>query len=732
MKKTDKTTTSGPNLSADFPPHSYEDWRKAAEALLKGTPFEKALITKTYEEIDWQPIYRREDTAALPQTQSLPGSGSYVRGRKAAGSIASTWSISQELPLGTPEAFNAAARHDLSHGQAELNILLDLATRSGQDPDTAAPGLVGACGLSLAHLGDLDRALQGVDLGSTSLYFRTGSSGLPVAALLFALARLRGVSEANLKGCIEMDPLASLAVKGKISVSLECAFREMAQLTTYAANHAPSLQTIGIQGHPYHDGGATAVQELAYVLATAMEYFRQMDKRKVTLDTVAPRTRVALSVGSNYFMEIAKIRATRWLWSRMIEALGGNETSRAVYIHGRTSLWNKSTLDPHTNMLRSTAEAFAAVVGGCDSLHVGTYDEVVRVPDELSRRVARNTQVILAEECGLTRVTDPAGGSYFVECLTNEIAAKAWELFQNIEADGGMLKALKAGKIQTDVAIMATAKNINIAKRKDSLVGVNVYPNGNEKSLDTRPVDYTALHKIRAHQIEDFRIRGGTSHHADVMGHLSALLESSNEQVLPKAIEAVMAGASLGEVGRIVRSNDPEKTAITPIPQTRLARPYERLRQAVWEWKARTGTAPKILQANFGPSRNYRVRADWTTAFFQTGGFDVLADKDFKDTDAIVTATQSTGANIVVITSNDENYVAAVPEITKALKATNPNIYILVAGAPGDQETAWREAGVDDFVNVRVGNYNLNEKLLTRLGVLAGADEKANTPTTTI
>lgn len=732
MNNQEITSKIGPNLRADFPPHTYEDWRSAADALLKGAPFEKALVTKTYEGIDWQPIYRKEDTTSLPQNSSLPGSGLFVRGRHSSGSLAKTWAISQELPIGTPEDFNAAALNDLSRGQTELNVLLDLATRSGQDPDTAAAGLVGACGLSLAHLGDLDRALRDIDISKTPLYFRAGSSGLPVAALLFALAKMRGVRLADLKGCIEMDPLASLVTKGKISVSLDCAFREMAILTLHAAAQAPNLQTIGIQGHPYHDGGANAVQELAYALSTAMEYFRKLDSHGVPLDTAAPRVRLALSVGSNYFMEIAKIRAARWLWSRMIEALGGNDASRAVYIHARTSLWNKSILDPHTNMLRGAAEAFSAVVGGCDGLHVGAYDEVVRVPDELSRRVARNTQIILAEECGLTRVIDPAGGSYFVEWLTNEIAAKAWALFQNIEANGGMLKALETGSIQAEVAKVASAKSGNLAKRRDSLVGINVYPNGAEKPLDTRPVDYVALQKLRARQIESYRTAGGMSLHSNVMAKLASLLEAAPSQVLPKAIEALMAGASLGEVGRILRFNDPGKTKITPIPQSRLAQPYEKLRRAVWNWKERTGALPKILQANFGPSRTYRVRADWTTAFFQTGGFDVLADKDFKSASEVVAALQGSGAGIVVITSSDESYPTAVPEIATALKAAQPSVYVIVAGAPGESEAAWRSAGVDDFVNVRVGNYELNEKLLTRLGVLAAEGESANAPTATI
>lgn len=714
----ESVTANGLRLAAVFPAHSREEWRQAAEAALQGASFEKSLVGKTYEGIDLQPLYRREEIAGLPWNREFPGQGTLVRGRHSTGHWPRGWEISQEFSQSTAEEFNRAAVLDLSRGQTELNIHLDLATRAGKDPDEAAPGLVGACGLSLAHLADLRRALNGVDLSRTSLYFRAGSSGLPLAAMLFALAAERAIPVDQLRGCLEMDPLGSLCLRGKISVSLDAAYREMSLLTRYVVDRGSALQTIGVQGTIFHDGGANAVQELGFALATAVEYVRKMQEAGLTIDETAPHLRLSLSCGSNFFLEIAKLRAARLLWTRVAEAFGGGEGSRSLHLHARTSLWNKSQLDPHTNILRGTSEAFAAVVGGCDSLHVGPFDEVIRVPDEFSRRIARNTQIILNEECGLPRVIDPAGGSYFVETLTDQIAARAWEVFQQVEKMGGMQKALSVGFPQSEVAAMAATRSANFKKRRDNLIGVNQYPNGREKPLPAELPDYAMIFQSRARHIANYRTGAGDAANQSILQKLEQLLAAEEGCLVERAIEASAAGATLGEIGRTIRHSSNRQESIVPVVQYRLAMPYEKLRQAVHRWKERGLDGPAILQANLGPSRAYRVRADWTTAFFQTGGFEVLADRDFKDAAEVVVALGKSQAGIVIITSTDETYPSVVPAVAQAVKEVAPQCLVLVAGQPGEHETAWKAAGVDDFVHIRVGNYEMNEKLLRQLGVL--------------
>lgn len=707
-------------LLAEFPLPTYDEWRAAAEALLKGAPFEKKLITRTPEGIELQPIYRREDVAHLPQLHELPGAGSRARGSRPEGQVGRGWDVSQELPLATPEEFNAAALHDLERGQSELNIPLDLATLAGRDPDQARPGEVGACGLSLATLADMEKAFANIQLPLISVYLRAGASALPAAALLLALAKKRGVAPKDLRGCIEIDPLGMLAWKGDLPISLERAWQEMASLTLYARQKAPALQTIAVQGTPYADAGATAVQELAFVLATGVEYLRELEKLGVPVNDATRHVRFSLAAGSNFFMEVAKFRAARQVWSQAVAALGGDEDARRMHLHVRTATFNKTAYDAHTNMLRTTTEAFSAVVGGCDSLHVGPYDEVTRLPDEFSRRIARNTQTILAEECDLTKVIDPAGGAHYVEWLTHEVATRAWALFQEIEKLGGMTKALLAGAPQKMVTDAARARADAVARRRTIIVGVNQYANAREAQPERRLPDYAAIQQKRAKQIAEYRTKHEAEQDAFVLNSLSVLLESQPRSALEAAVEAVWNGATLGEICRTLRSGDADIPKVTPLRIHRAADPFERLREASAA-AAATGKAPLLFQANIGPSRLYRLRADWTTGFFEVGGFKVAADRDFKDADEAAAAALASGAKVVVITSMDDTYPTAVEPLARALKAKDAGIHVMVAGAAPKEkpvEDAWRAAGVDEFVNVTSNSLEMLTRLLTKIGVL--------------
>src|ERR1700722_4874528 len=431
-------------LLADFPPVGYGDWHRLVETELKGAPFEKRMFITTYEGITLKPIYRPEDIANLPHLHSFPGFAPFVRGTTAGGYASQPWAIPQEITCSSPAEFNHEARNSLAGGLNALNMVLDKATRNGRDPDWAIPDEVGSGGLSIATLRDLEQALAGIDLRKTILFVRSGASGMPFAVLLMALMRKRKQQPSALRGCIEMDPLGVLSHEGSLPQSTEAAYREMAALTRWAADHAHRVQTICVHSRAWHEAGGNAVQELAFTLATGIEYLREMQWRGLEVNTVAPRIRFAVTVGQNLFLEIAKLRALRMLWLRAVAVLGGNEDAQKLSLHVRTSQWNKSILDPYNNILRATVEALAGALGGCDSMQVGAFDEVVRPPDDFSRRIARNTQLILQKECNLTRVIDPAGGSWFAEVMTTELADRAWPLFQEVEKIGGMEAALRA------------------------------------------------------------------------------------------------------------------------------------------------------------------------------------------------------------------------------------------------------------------------------------------------
>jgi methylmalonyl-CoA mutase len=693
MKQLDSSTPKerpSPNLKKDFPPNTYQQWKAAAEALLKGAPFEKKLITRTYEGIDLQPIYNHDDAKELPHLKQFPGTGTFLRGKKAAGYDQKPWEISQELTGHTPEEFNQIALSALEGGQSELNI-----PRLAEDRQI------------LQSLEDMRKAFSGIHLEMISLFLHPGTTSLPMASLLFAYAKEQGLKMDELNGCIGNDPLGELAATGTLPTSLDQSYQEMAALTAYANKKKSNLQTILVQGHPYHESGGNAVQEVAFSIATAVDYVRALQKFGLDIDEIAPRIRFSISVGSNYFTEIAKLRSLRHLWAQIIEAFGGATESAAVHIHSRTANWNKTLFDPYVNVLRGTTEAFSAIVGGCNGLHVSPFDEIIRTPDEHSRRIAKNTQIILQEECDLTGVIDPAGGSWYVEWLTDQIAQKSWKLFQEIEAEGGIAQALNTGIPQKLISEIAQKRDQNISRRKDVFVGTNMYANATEEPLAQNSEIDSVVQKAE--------IPGKPKD--DLTTLLPLLSDPLDNRFVEASIKAVKSGSTTENLRQALHSSKTPAPKITPLKASRGAEKYEKLRLASQAYSKKTGSPPTIFQANIGPSRAYRMRADWTTSFFIAGGFTVLNDKDFKTSEDACNQFLSTDVPVIIITSTDETYAKVVPEMAKKLKAAKKDCILLIAGLPGDNENEWRSSGVDDFVNVTVNNYETLQSLLNRIGV---------------
>ncbi|MEI7909101.1 MAG: methylmalonyl-CoA mutase family protein [Verrucomicrobiota bacterium] len=680
-------------LLAEFPEHTYEQWHQAAEQLLKGASFEKLLVSKTYEDITIQPLYRSDDIANLEHRKHLPGSASHVRGSHHGGFLKTGWEVSQELVTRCPAKFNQIALTGLHGGQTELNI--PVAGLTPQPAGASGPGLV------LRNLTSAGTALADIDLGAISCFWRTGSNALPVAALYFAAAQQRGLNLASLRGCFENDPIGDLARHGSLDAGLAKRLDHLAALTAFANANAPHIQTLVVQGDVYHNGGGSATQELGYAIATLVSYVDELQTRGIAPATALQHVRICLAVGSDYFMEIAKLRAARWLVSKVAAAYG--VASPNIHIHASTSRWNKTTYDAHTNMLRVTAEAFAAVVAGVDSLHIGPYDEGVGGGDEFSRRIARNIHIILREECGLDHVIDPAGGSNYIEWLTDQVAAKSWAIFQDVEQQGGILAGLENGGIQAAVGGVCNAKLQNIRRRKDKVIGCNMYPDLKGKKL--APPTITAPHAPSA---------------AASSCGFQPQASSTSAALVAEAIAAASNGASTADLAAGLQAQPPAAPALTiaAIPQRRAAEEYEALRDASAGFAGKTGTPPAILQLNIGPSGRYRLRADWTASFFEAAGFAVDGSQDFSNVEEATRAAAFSKASIAVVTSDDATYQETVAPLATAIKAARPDLTLLVAGAPGEHEAAWRAAGVDHFVNVRSNNYELNQLLLAKAGVL--------------
>lgn len=703
-----------PRLFAEFQPSSFEEWRAAAEKTLKGAPFEKRLLTRTYEGITLQPIYMMNEVARLPHTASLPGLSPYVRGTRALGYLTRVWEVAQELPYPTAAEVNQAAREDLPRGLTTLHVRLDRASLLGQDPDQAHVEHVGQGGTSLASRDDLATLFTEIPLASTPLMVAAGASALPLAALVAAAAEDQGVKLNKLQGCIGADPLGALASFGSLPGTLERSYDAMAWLTAWAATQAPNLRTIQVALHPYHNGGASAVQDLAFALATGVEYLRAMQARGLDIDLVAPRMEFAFSIGSSFFIEIARLRAARMLWARAVAAFGGNKQSQKLRLHGRTSAWTKTRADAYNNMLRATTEAFAGVMGGCDSLHVSHFDEAIGLPDEFSRRIARNVQIILREECNLYRLVDPAGGSAAIETLTDEIAREAWTLFQRIEEQGGMAAALAAGFPQAQVASVRTERLNQIALRREVIVGANMYVNLKEKPVQERKVNHEALHAERSAEME--RLRAGSDPRA-ALEALSRAIAESPDQVLPAAIAAARAGATLGALTATLNADGGPRITVEPIPAHRGAEQFEALQAAAAQFAARTGSRPKVFLATMGPLTQHKARADFSTSFFEAGGFEVIAGPGFQTVEEAAQAAHASGASITVICSTDETYPEIVPPLTRLLKEGRPDMTVVLAGYPADQIEAHRAAGVDEFIHLRADCYATLARLQQLKGV---------------
>ena len=710
------TAPTAPLLEG-FAPVTYGDWKSLVEGELKGAPFEKKMFAATYEGITLRPLYTRADGEKVPHRGSLPGFAPFVRGSRAAGYWDCPWEVSQEITSESPSGFNDAAQTYLQRGLTALNMVLDRAGRNGADPDGAPAADVGSGGLSVASLADLDRALQGVNLEKVPLFIRSGASGMPFAALLVALARKRGLDPEKLRGCIEIDPLGVLAHEGRLPQPLPSAYREMAALTAWAITRAPELQTICIHSRAWHEAGGNAVQELAFALATGLDYLRAMQDRGLEVSLTAPRIRFAYTVGCQFFTEIAKLRAARLLWSRLVSVLGGSEDAQRARLHVRTSLWNKTVFDPHVNLLRATVEAFAGVLGGCDSMQVGAFDEIVRAPDEFSERIARNTQLVLQKECQLDRVIDPAGGSWYVETLTHELAERAWTLFQEIEKRGGMAAAMNQGWPQAEVARIAAEKLNNVARRRDCIIGTNAYANINEKRLESRPGEEGTFYRRRFQQVAAARTEADEGRHREVLDRLSAVVGKADRDLMEAAIEAAQIGATLGEVTRAVRIQDAPGATAPAVNLTRAAVPFEQLRLAVDRQASRMDRRPGVFLANMGPTKQHRARAEFALGFFEVAGFQVLSPTGFKTVEDAVAAAVQSGLEAVCICSTDDTYPDLVPPLVKALRVQKPGVVVILAGYPADQVEAHRAAGVDVFIHMRANALELLTEIATRVGV---------------
>ncbi len=705
------------HIAADFPVPTYEEWKAVVENDLKGVPFEKKLLTKTYEGITLQPIYTRKDIENLPHVENTPGYHYFVRSTKVSGYLKKAWDIAQEIPYSLPEEFNEALRKDLNMGQTAINLILDLATQKGIDADKAVEGEVGGCGLSVSTVADLEKAFKDVNLEKYPIYVNAGISLLPFLSLFASYAKKNNIDLTKVSGSIEIDPVAALLSLGKLPLSLNNMFDELAAAIKWAEANKINLRFVGIHGQVYHNAGASAIQELAYSLATAIYYVDELLNRGLNINVITKYFRFTFGIGTNYFMEIAKLRAARYLWAKIVEAYGGDENAQKMLIHGRTSIFTQTVYDPYVNMLRTTTEAFSAVVGGVDSLHTNCFNESIGLPDDFARRIARNVQILLNEESNLSKIIDPAGGSYYVEKLTDEVAKATLDMIKQVDENGGIIKLVESGTLQDSVNAVLAEKKKDLAKRKTVLVGTNQYSNTKEEKLEAVLPDYKKLLDTRSKYVQQYRVSGDNQKHKDVLEKLQQIADA-NTEVIELAIDAISKGATLGEVASAIRSKYSESQEITQLKIVRLAELFEELRDAVEEYKKKNGGAPKLFLANMGPLKQHKARADFSRGFFEVGGFNVVYPQGFETPEKAAEEAAKSGAKVSVICSTDETYPELVPGFTKRVKELVPDMIVILAGYPKDQIEAHKASGVDDFIYLGADVYEIISNLFKKLGVL--------------
>jgi methylmalonyl-CoA mutase len=532
-------------------------------------------------------------------------------------------------------------------------------------------------GIPVESARDMSQILKDIPLEEVSVHFKCGTGASGILSLFAIEAERRCVDRKKLSGSVDGDPLKFLALSGSFPRDERGTFEELRSVISYLDNNMPSYRALDVSGHHFHDSGASAVQELAFTLASGVEYLDRLTSLDLSVDRITPHMSFSFSIGSGFFMEIAKLRAARLLWASIVEAYGARkESAEKMTINTKTSSWNKTVFDPYVNMLRGTAEAMAAAIGGCESLSVLPLDSAYERPGEFTRRLARNTQLILKHESYLDRVADPAGGSYYIERLTDSLAGSAWELFRKVEGMGGLVDALKAGFIQEEIQKTRNERDRDIASGKAILLGTNQYPDLREKVpgktgfvMPKKPLRESKVKPAGAVSIKEY----------------IAYLEEK--------------GSYLGDI--LPCKPEPADVEIEPLRPYRGAEPFEEMRLATLKHKKETGVTPSVFLLPIGNPSMRNARAAFSSNFFGCAGFRILDNPGFATIEDGAKAAVISKAKIVVICSSDREYPELAPEICAGLKKKNAGIKVIVAGHPKDHIEALKASGVDDFIHAR-------------------------------
>ncbi len=676
------------------------DWQKLAASELKGKSAE-TLTWTTPEGIPVKPLYTAADLDNLQGQSTLPGIAPFTRGVRATMYAGRPWTIRQYAGFSTAEESNAFYRQNLAAGQMGLSVAFDLATHRGYDSDhPRVLGDVGKAGVAIDSVEDMKILFDGIPLDRMSVSMTMNGAVIPIMANYIVAAEEQGVKPALLSGTIQNDILKEFMVRNTYIYPPEPSMRIIADIIAYTAEKMPKFNSISISGYHMHEAGATAVQELAFTLADGIAYVKAAQAKGLDIDEFAPRLSFFFAIGMNFFMEIAKLRAARQMWARIMKDLGAKKPeSLMLRTHCQTSGVSLTEQDPFNNIVRTAYEAMAAVLGGTQSLHTNSFDEAIALPTETSARIARNTQLILQAETKVTHVVDPLGGSYYVEALTHALDVHAQKLIDEVEAMGGMTKAVASGWPKLRIEEAAARRQAAVDRAEEVIVGVNKYRLENEPDVEVRDIDND---RVRAQQVARLQKIKGTRDHTRVEQALKALTDGArgSANLLALAVEAARARATVGEISDALEAvfgrHRAETRSISGVYGAAYEGDagFEAIRSEIEAFTRDEGRRPRMLVAKMGQDGHDRGAKVIATAFADLG-FDVDVGPLFQTPAEVARDAIDNDVHVIGVSSQAAGHKTLVPALSDELKKQGASDILIVVGGviPAQDYEALKAAG---------------------------------------
>jgi methylmalonyl-CoA mutase len=663
-----------------------EAWTELATKQMRGKPLD-GLTWETPEDIDVKPLYTAADTESLEYTDTMPGISPYIRGPQATMYAGRPWTIRQYAGFSTAEESNAFYRKALAAGGQGVSVAFDLATHRGYDSDhPRVSGDVGKAGVAIDSVEDMKILFNEIPLDKVSVSMTMNGAVLPVLAGYIVAAEEQGVGQEQLAGTIQNDILKEFMVRNTYIYPPAPSMKIIGDIIAYCSSNMPKFNTISISGYHIQEAGANAALELAYTLADGKEYIRTAIAAGLGIDDFAPRLSFFWGIGMNFYMEIAKMRAARLLWARIVgEFNPENPKSSMLRTHSQTSGWSLTEQDPYNNVVRTTIEAMAAVFGGTQSLHTNALDEAIALPTEFSARIARNTQLIIQEESGITNVVDPWGGSYMMESLTQEIADKAWELIEEIEEAGGMAKAIETGMPKLRIEEAAAKKQARIDRGDDVIVGVNKYTLEEEDEVDVLEIDNQAVRESQLARLASIR-------EARDEGAVEAILEdiyqcavSGEGNLLALAVEAMRRRATVGEISFAMEREfgrfNAQAQTVSGVYGSAFSEDedWQGISKDIDGFVEQHGRRPRMLVCKMGQDGHDRGAKVVATAFADVG-FDIDLSPMFSTPEEVARQAIENDVHVVGASSLAAGHKTLVPELIEELNKQGADDIVVIAG----------------------------------------------------